>query len=357
MELTRLFEAQKRRERELEILRKASLGFAAATDRATLTTLILAYALRLVSALNAFLFFYDNEKLEFGGMLWAQDSPVSPQAFAPRDDGLTHTVARTGEMLVIDNVNTHPLFASWRWGGAIIGLPLKAGGEVRAILNVAYAQPHTFAAEELYVLQLFADQAAAALESARHYAETARQLRDAQLLHRAGEALNRTLTFAEAVDQLADLFIEALEVEVCCISTVDVAADTIQVVVDRDPREDSRLAPGTIGKLSSQVHFTPLLHEQRTLTFRGDSSTLDPQLRASMERYHWRSLLVLSLFAGNELIGIIELADQQSYRDFSAESVRLAESLAHQAASALHKARLFQELERRVRELQRASAV
>jgi GAF domain-containing protein len=176
MELTRLFQAQKQRQHELEILREASLAFAAASDRATLANLILQFSLRLVTAQNAFLFFYENEELEYGGMLWAQDSPMPPQRFTPRREGLTYTVAQSGRMVVIDDVNSHPLFSSWRWGGAIIGLPLKAGGEVRAVLNVAHEQPHQFATEELHALELFADQAAAALENARRFQEMEREI-------------------------------------------------------------------------------------------------------------------------------------------------------------------------------------
>ena len=48
-------------------------------------------------------------------------------------------------------------------------------------------------------------QRAVALENARNAQETRRQLRDAQILHRAGDVLNRTLSFQETLERLADV--------------------------------------------------------------------------------------------------------------------------------------------------------
>ncbi len=351
MELTRLFQAQKQRQHELEILRQASLVFATSSERDVLTTSILEYALRLVAADNALIFFYEEEELVFGAILWAKASVTRPRHWTPRRDGLTHTVAKTGAMIVIDEVNRHPLFSTWQWGGAIASLPLRGGGRVRAVLNVAYERPHHFTPEELRALSLLADQAAVALENARNVAETERQLRDAQLLHRAGSALNRTLSFDAAIGTLADYFMEAVGVKVCTISAVEEAADEIRILLDRDPLVETYLGPGFYGKLSDFPHLVQLVHQQETLVCRRDDPTLSPALQANMDKYHWRSLMVLPLFVGEKVIGIVELADQSECRDFSPEVIRLAESLAHQAASALENAVLFQETRRHADQL------
>ncbi len=347
MELTRLFQGQAQRQHELEILREASLAFASAQDRGTLTPLILQFALQLVAANNAFLFFYQNDELEYGGTLWTPDSLLKMEVFVPRRDGFTYTVARTGQMIVIDEVNTHPLFATWQWGGAIVGLPLKGGGDVRAVLNLAYAQPHVFAPAELRALELLADQAAVALENARHAQETQQQLRDAQLLHRAGEALNRTLAFEETLERLADFFMEAVQVQVCCISTVDVAHDEMRVILDRDPLPETRDVPGKKYTLSIYPHLVQILGDKRTLTLRRDAPDLPPGLDNILDEYKWQALMILPLLAGDEIIGFVELADQTTARGFTPEQRRLAESLAHQAASALHNAQLFEQAQRR----------
>lgn len=350
MELSRLFNAQTQRTHELEILREASLSFAAASH-AALPALILEFALRLVSANNAFLYFYRNDELEYAGMLWQKDTEMPPQVFLPRRDGLTHTVARTGKIFVVDRVNDDPLFANWRWGGSIVGLPLKGEGQVRAVLNVAYEQPHSFTSEELRALGLLVDQAAVALENASHRAETEAQLRDAQLLHRAGEALSQALSFQDTLERLADLFMEALDIQVCSISEVDFERDELVLLIDRDPIPETRETPGTVAQLSSNPYIVNLLQEGRTMTFRRDDTQLDASVIENMEIYRWKSLLLVPRRAGQETIGIVELANQRAVVTFSPREIRLAESLAHQAASALQNVRLFQQVQRRAEEL------
>lgn len=353
MELSRLFQAQVQRQHELEILREASLAFAAAPDRDALTTLILQFSLRLVTALNAFLFFHHNDQLEFGGMIWSENSPIQPEPFAPRPDGLTHTVARTGEVIVIDDVNSHPMFSNWRWGGAIVGLPLKGEGQVRAVLNVAHPQVHRFTPEELRALGLLADQAAAALENARHMEETRRQLRIAQLLYQAGEELNRNLSFQETLERLADFFMQAIAVQMCCISRINSTGDEIEILLDRDPLPDKRAAPGTRYPLSNFPYLLRVMESKHPLAVRLDQPNLDTATAQTMNDFHWHSLLALPLFSGENVIGLVELADQNKERDFTADEVRLVTSLAHQAATTLQNAQFLQQARAGAEQLER----
>ncbi len=350
IELTRLFEAQAQRQRELEILREASLLFAATFDRATLISQILDYALRLSPAMSAHLFLYDDENLTFGGAKWL-DGTLDRKLFEPRENGLTINVARRGEMLVVEQVDTHPLFVERQWGGALVGLPLRSGDRVRAVLNVTFRQPHHFEASELRALQLLSDQAAIALENTRNYAETQRQLHDAQLLHRAGEAITRVLALPEMLERLADFFMEAVAVEACCISTLDVERNSLTVMLDRDPIPASHDAPGVVYQITEFSYLEAFLRNQRTMILQRDAPELNPQVASNMDSFFWKSVLMLPLLAGSEVIGVVELAEQRARRDFSPAQIRLAESLSYQAAGALQHARLFERMNRRVHEL------
>lgn len=350
MELTRLFDAQMRRQHELEVLREASLQFALTFERETLIGQILDYALRLVAADNAYVYLYENQRLTLGGVQWrGQALFESPRE--PRANGLTYTVAREGEILVVDEVNRHPLFVDWRWGGAIVGLPLRSRGLVRAVLNVAFETPHHFESEELRALQLLADQAAVALENARNYAATQRQLHDAQLLHRAGDAITRTLSFQEMLEQLADFFMQAVSVEACSISMLDTTRNYLVVMLDRDPIPASREMPGVAYRITEFPYLQAFLEKQQTMVVQRDAPDLTPDVAANMDSFFWKSVLLIPLLAGSEVIGVVELPEQRQRREFTPEEIRLAESLAHQAAGALQHARLFDKLNRRVQEL------
>jgi signal transduction histidine kinase len=165
IENARLLEAERRRAVELEALRQASLHVTSSLKLQPVLEAIIEHALRLVSADNAHIFLYDGRRLTFGAAMWAGGLQREPYA-APRPQGLTDTVARSGEQVVISDVDVHPMFRDRRWGGAVAGLPLRVGDDVCGVMNIAFEQPHVFSASELNVLELLADQAAIAIHNA-----------------------------------------------------------------------------------------------------------------------------------------------------------------------------------------------
>jgi GAF domain-containing protein len=134
--------------------------------------------LKSMQANDVHIFLYDEEKdeLTYRAGLWA--SGERPKGMPPvRRQGLTFTVAHSGEPLVINDTLSHPLYASperWRWGTkAIAGFPLKHAGQVLGVFNVAYTVPHTFTDDELRVLTLLGNQAATAIANARLFQQLA----------------------------------------------------------------------------------------------------------------------------------------------------------------------------------------
>lgn len=357
IELARLFGAQERRHAEMQTLREASVKFTATRERAQLVPLILECALGLVAADAALLDWRDGVRLSPAGMLAADPDAVLPEHRASWSE-IALSAARRGAVVLAGAPSAGELSDVW-WQSAlppgsaeaVLALPLCRGEQVLAVLTMVFVRPHRFDRDEVRALRLLADQATVALENARHYAESQAQLRDAQLLHRAGEALNRNLSVWDTAQQLASFFMEALRVDACTISQLDRARDEIQIVHDHEPIAELRLAPGATERLSNVSHLERALAERRTMMYRRDATDLAPDSAAYMDKYRWLALLVLPLFEGIEIIGLVELVDRQQARDFAPDEVRLAESLAHQAASALRNARLYQETRQRAQEL------
>ena len=74
---------------------------------------------------NINLFLYEDNVLKFGTAIAHGQITYAPVA-NPRPGGMTDTVSKTGEVLLVEDMSTHPLYrntpASWK--GALIGLPL-----------------------------------------------------------------------------------------------------------------------------------------------------------------------------------------------------------------------------------------
>jgi PAS domain S-box-containing protein len=193
----RLLEAERRRGAELEALHQASLHLTSSLEQQLVLEAIIEHALKLVSADNAHIFLYDGACLTFGAAIWAGGLQRKPYA-VPQPNGLTHTVARTGEQRIIPNVDADLFFQDQQWGSAVACLPLCISGEVRGVMNIAFEQPHVFGENELNVLKLLADQAAIAI----HNAELHQQMR----LH--ADELAAALARQEELDRLKSEFIQ-----------------------------------------------------------------------------------------------------------------------------------------------------
>lgn len=179
IEKTWLFQEVRQRSAELEAIREASLSLTASLDLNEVLYTILENTLTLMSdAQDAHIFLYDGSRLSFGAALWADGRKDQPWAH-PRPDGLTYTVARKGEMILVPDMQDHPLFQGVppSWTGSIVGLPLKIGDRVVGVMTLAHPEPGIFSDSNLRVLRLLGDQAAIAIENARLHNLVAHQAR------------------------------------------------------------------------------------------------------------------------------------------------------------------------------------
>lgn len=179
IEKTWLFQEVRQRSAELEAIRKASLSLTSSLDLNEVLDTILENTLDLLTDVqDAHIFLYSDGGLHFGAALWADGRKGQPWS-NPRPEGLTYTVARTGEVILVDDMQTHELYKGVppSWQGSIVGLPLKFGDRVVGVMTVAQPERSAFTQANLRMLQLLGDQAAIAIENARLHNLVARQAR------------------------------------------------------------------------------------------------------------------------------------------------------------------------------------
>ena len=162
---------------ELDALKELSIHLTSSLDLPDVLDAVVSEAVRLIdNARDVNIFLYKNHKLSFGAALDADGNRNKPWS-QPRSNGLTYTVARSGEMLIVENMREHPLFqnAPAHWTGSIIGIPLKVGNTVVGVMNLSRLTLGGFTRSELRLLSLLSDQAAVAISNASLHQMISRQ--------------------------------------------------------------------------------------------------------------------------------------------------------------------------------------
>jgi diguanylate cyclase (GGDEF)-like protein len=162
---------------ELDALKKLSIHLTSSLDLPAVLDAVVSEAVRLIdNARDVNIFLYKNHKLSFGAALDSEGTRNKPWS-TPRSNGLTYTVARSGEMMIVEDMKTHPLFQNVpsSWIGSIIGIPLKVGNKVAGVMNLSRSTVGGFSPSELRLLSLLSDQAAVAISNASLHQMISRQ--------------------------------------------------------------------------------------------------------------------------------------------------------------------------------------
>ena len=162
---------------ELDTLKKLSIHLTSSLDLPDVLDAVVTEAMRLIdNARDVNIFLYKGLKLSFGAALNSDGARNKPWS-TPRLNGLTYTVARGGEMIIIEDMQSHPLFttAPKDWAGSIIGIPLKVGDTVVGVMNLSRMTVGGFSTSELRLLSLLSDQAAVAISNASLHQMISRQ--------------------------------------------------------------------------------------------------------------------------------------------------------------------------------------
>jgi len=162
---------------ELDALKKLSINLTSSLDLPDVLDAVVSEAMRLIeNARDVNIFLYKNHRLSFGAAMDADGTRNRPWS-KPRSNGLTYTVAREGEMIIVENMHHHPMFQNVpsEWDGSIIGIPLKVGNSVVGVMNLSRSTIGGFSASELRLLSLLSDQAAVAISNASLHQMISRQ--------------------------------------------------------------------------------------------------------------------------------------------------------------------------------------
>lgn len=196
LENAELLQTANRRAVELDVIRELGLLMSASLETSQVLQAVLQAVFTLLPTLrNAHLFTYRDDVLEFGAARW-QDGREDLVAM-PRQGGLTYSVARSGRMIAVADMQDHPLYRDTPpdWSGRILGLPLVSDGRVVGVMSVSGAEARPWSEKEIRTLELVAAQGAIAIRNADLYEQAQQQLVERQ---RAEEAYDTVVNSSPA---------------------------------------------------------------------------------------------------------------------------------------------------------------
>jgi phosphoserine phosphatase RsbU/P len=274
-----------------------------------------------------------------------------PPEFAERSrikvgEGVTGLAAQLRQPVLIGDVRDDP-----RYIEAVpnvcseLAIPLITKNRVIGVIDIEAREPGYFTEEHNRVLTLVASRMAAGIENAQLYTRTTKQARILLLLNEIARELTSILNLDELLGRVAELVRRLIDYQMFSILLLDASGETLQHRFSLRFNENIHLkhdipvGRGIVGTAaaSKQALLVP------------DVTTDERYIQTNPET---RSELAVPLIYKSKVVGVLDL-EHTRRGFFTEEHKRTMTTLAAQIAIALENARLYEEIERQERRLER----
>jgi diguanylate cyclase (GGDEF)-like protein len=155
--------------------------------------------------------------------------------------------------------------------------------------------------------------------------------------------LTASLDLDEVFATIARQVGEALDVRSCDINEYDAKANTMtyMAVWAKELLDDDLAYLGTVVSLDERPERDAVIRAGDVLVSYLDDPGLDPKEREVMERYDEWAAMEIPLVYGDEVIGVLGVAESRRTRRFSDEDKELLRLFARPAAAAIGNARMY----------------
>jgi sigma-B regulation protein RsbU (phosphoserine phosphatase) len=323
------------------------------------TTLDLDTALRRVAELVRKVIDYEifailllNEK--------TQDLRIRFQVGHPREvaermrikvgEGVTGVAAQRREAILVDDVSKDPRYISTVPNvRSELAVPLIVKNRLIGVIDIESPQPNHFDEEHKRLLTLIASRMAVGIENARLYTRSTRQARTLVLLNEIARELTSILNVDELLKRIAELVSRLIDYQMFSILLLDAAGEKLQHRFSLRFQENIQLKHDiTLGR--GLVGYA-VQHRQAVLV-----PDVTKDSRYILLNQETRSELAVPLIYKDKVIGVLDL--EHTRRGFFTEDhKRTITTLAAQIAIAIENARLYEEIARQEKRLERDLAL
>jgi sigma-B regulation protein RsbU (phosphoserine phosphatase) len=261
-------------------------------------------------------------------------------------EGVTGRAAQMRKAVLVDDVTADPKYiAAVPNVRSELAVPLLTKNRVIGVIDLEAREPGYFTEEHSRLLTLVASRMAAGIENAQLYTRTMRQSRILLLLNEIARELTSILNLDELLGRIAELLRRLIDYQMFSILLLDSAGEKLQHRFSLRFNENIQLkneiplGRGLVGYAAEtkQAVLVP-------------DVTKDPRyIEANPET---RSELVVPLIYKDKVIGILDL-EHTRRGFFTDDHRRTITTLAAQIAIAIENARLYEEIARQERRLER----
>ena len=345
------------RYKESAILHDVSLMTLSSTDLKAVLEKILERALSVVSLdLGNIRLFEPGGRMRLG-VYRGYREPESIRSHhadvkGPNSGILIPQVIASGKSLVVNDVSTVEMglrtFKKERVCSALL-VPIITQEETLGVIEVGSRTPCVFRPDDVRLLEAIGNQVGIAVQKARLVEETERRAQEQAALNLIAKSISQSLRRDELLNIALDKVLEVTERERVSIRLKDPTTGQVTLAAHRgfSDEEIEDLSRRVRHHASEQVVASgqPLVVNNRQEV--NDTQSLLPQSR---------SVAWIPMKSGAKVVGILGVS-ASSPVPFSEREVEFLQAIGNMIGVALENARLFQESERRNRELQSLYAV
>jgi PAS domain S-box-containing protein len=225
--------------------------------------------------------------------------------------------------------------------------PLTARNGMIGMMMVSRSDKSPFAEDDLRFFENLVHQGSSAINNARLFEETHRNLNELAILYEASAAISTIWNTQTVLNTLIQQMVHAIDMSSGHIASWDKTRNTgtiqAKFLVDETTPPERRVKPGSTFALAERPALLTAINQQRPTVFQVSNPLLDEAERQKMENYGCQSLLLVPLVVKGETIGWTELWETRQGRIFTTDEVRLARALANQVAVALENAQYLEQ--------------
>lgn len=353
VENARLLETLQRRLETLSLFDELSRSVTAKLDLNEVLRTVVDATTRLVSCWGSIVFLQDPETGQYvARVAKGHDLTTLEKRSFAAGEGLVGKVASSGMPLSVADAEAETAGeADYTHRGAAVLVPLNIGEQVVGVLTADRLYKEAFTSTDVATLTALADQVAVAVQHARLFDEALRRTRELSILLEAGSAISSTLDLNWVLQALGNRLLGVTEADGCLIFEWAREEDRIAVVWEVG-KATARSLVGTVYSVSEWPQMLEVLLTQEPLLLRVDDLQDAAQVWAHLQERRAQAALLLPMVTRGQTVGLVELERRQGRQEFTSGEIRLAQSLANQAATAMQNARLYEEIRRFSEELE-----